>query len=405
MARFETEDGKWLETRYERNVHFVRASGDHGRRIVCPDADYARRWYIELVEEKLAEGYRWVPPDDEPVNPELEAALLARPDDVEAWAVYGDWLAERGHPRGELSALQRGKLTKAAHELLETHRDKLIGPLVCLDEGIRGGIAWGPYGFIRSATVVAPCESKQGDDVSPRLLEVLLSHPSARFLDSLALALAPRFDRTQYQRLVLTLGEVGARALRTLYLGGRGDGDEFWSDADLGDLSSLWEALPRLETLVVTARFSALGPIESLALRRAEFRRRRPDLACLRQIVQAHWPCLEHLDVWLGTANASGLPYAELETLLSATRVPKLRHLGLLGAGETEALIGVLAESPLLPRLETLDLSDGTFTDAGVERLLRVRSRFAHLRAITLGNRGLSADMRARLEAVLPVRG
>lgn len=42
----------------------------------------------------------------EPRNPELERAMVARPDDETAWAVYADWFADRGEPRGELIRLQ-----------------------------------------------------------------------------------------------------------------------------------------------------------------------------------------------------------------------------------------------------------------------------------------------------------
>ena len=37
---------------------------------------------------------------------ELESAIVRDPDDLDAYAVYGDWLAEQGDPRGELIALQ-----------------------------------------------------------------------------------------------------------------------------------------------------------------------------------------------------------------------------------------------------------------------------------------------------------
>src|SRR5262245_11729153 len=38
-------------------------------------------------------------------DPALEAQCRASPDDPAPWAVYADWLIERGDPRGEIAAL------------------------------------------------------------------------------------------------------------------------------------------------------------------------------------------------------------------------------------------------------------------------------------------------------------
>ena len=49
---------------------------------------------------------------------------------------------------------------------------------------------------------------------------------------------------------------------------------------------------------------------------------------------------------------------------------PKLTQLGLKDSDKTEELIYEFANSPLLDRLETLDLSKGTLTDEGMGILL-----------------------------------
>ena len=47
-------------------------------------------------------------------NRELEARIVAQPDDDEAWSVYADWLESHGDPRGELVALaMRAEATRA----------------------------------------------------------------------------------------------------------------------------------------------------------------------------------------------------------------------------------------------------------------------------------------------------
>jgi uncharacterized protein (TIGR02996 family) len=60
-------------------------------------------------------------------NPELEARILANPDDLSAYLVYGDWLSERGDPRGELIAVQAKLREKPGDRDLETQEAKLLG--------------------------------------------------------------------------------------------------------------------------------------------------------------------------------------------------------------------------------------------------------------------------------------
>lgn len=63
----------------------------------------------------------------EAVNAELEAVVVARADDASAWAVYADWLAERGEPRAELIRLQ---IERAREEQALTERMRADGSRV-----------------------------------------------------------------------------------------------------------------------------------------------------------------------------------------------------------------------------------------------------------------------------------
>lgn len=79
-------------------------------------------------------AFRIVAPAD-PKQTELEAQILAHPDDDAGYLVYGDWLQAIGDPRGRLIAIQAARLAgdtpalaAAEAELLATHRDALIGP-------------------------------------------------------------------------------------------------------------------------------------------------------------------------------------------------------------------------------------------------------------------------------------
>ncbi|MER2561097.1 MAG: TIGR02996 domain-containing protein [Myxococcaceae bacterium] len=64
---------------------------------------------------------------------ELLAEVYARPDDLTARAVYGDWLSERNDPRGELISLQLGapseKSLKRQQALIKKHWKTWLGPI------------------------------------------------------------------------------------------------------------------------------------------------------------------------------------------------------------------------------------------------------------------------------------
>src|SRR4051812_21044218 len=63
-------------------------------------------------------------PDPEPINAELDARILANPDDVAAFLAYADWLEAKGDPRAKLIRLgeQRQKHPDAPQLLDEEER-------------------------------------------------------------------------------------------------------------------------------------------------------------------------------------------------------------------------------------------------------------------------------------------
>src|SRR5882724_8904792 len=95
---------------------------------------------------------------------DLEAEIEKSPDDPAGYAVYGDYLATQGDPRGELIALQDSvrrtpgdkKLDKALAEHLEAHRAALLGPLAALDKD-QASYVW-QYGFLRDVRLQLDAE-------------------------------------------------------------------------------------------------------------------------------------------------------------------------------------------------------------------------------------------------------
>lgn len=80
------------------------------------DEAAAKKHYDKAVASKLKEGYKLVDgidaapiaPIEIHINADLEAAIVAAPDDATNYLVYADWLIARGDPRGEMITLQHG---------------------------------------------------------------------------------------------------------------------------------------------------------------------------------------------------------------------------------------------------------------------------------------------------------
>src|SRR5262249_10266051 len=110
-----------------------------------PDEQKARQAHDKLVAEKLGKGYVETTarpsPAPPPVQQSLEEALAENPDDLAAHAAYGDYLMERGDPRGEFIQVQlaledpgrpakeRTRLRKRENELLKQHGRQWLGDL------------------------------------------------------------------------------------------------------------------------------------------------------------------------------------------------------------------------------------------------------------------------------------
>src|SRR5688572_15748084 len=154
-----------------------------------------------MIVDKKIEGYRQRdtdPPkvESEPRNVELEA-MLAQRFDGETALILGDWLQRIGHPRGELIAVQHGQHASAAQSILDG-APELLGDLADVPELAQ--LEWS-NGFVRRATLgssAPPRRVKQileekfpelkSYEVMEILVDALLELPSARFLDSIALA-------------------------------------------------------------------------------------------------------------------------------------------------------------------------------------------------------------------------
>jgi uncharacterized protein (TIGR02996 family) len=336
---------------------------------------------------KKKRGWKVVSPElAEPLNAELERAIMEDPSDAGRLLVYADWLQAQGHPRGELAALQHVRagrkddaaLSSAEEKLLAKHPElaparfiALVGkpkPRGATDAAVSSA-TW-ENGFIASARVA------RGSLTPPytvrEIVAELLTHPAARFLRELRLgplhptAAGATFD---YSEVLGEIVRARPRALRTLAMVDLAPGSAELAFADLGDLSPLFMHLPYLEELRLAGRSMTLGELALPALKRLRIGLSDPSL--FSTIARAKLPVLEELHLECGDASVEPKDFAALAGLAA----PKLESLTLARTGNTDALVAQLAHMKLLFRLRTLSLAGGRLTDAGAAGLAQALAR------------------------------
>ena len=373
------------------------------------DENEARDTITRILTRAAADGYKLVhegePMEWEPegtalasaANPELEAQCRAAPEDAATYGVYADWLMQQNDPRGELAALQQRGAPIAEH--LRTHRIALFGSGELFDA--LELTAW-RHGFPLGATLKTSYDSELALADATR---EFLALPLAQFVEQLRFGLA-HFESNNDWGPTMEAITSSARAgeIRSLQFDAYTYTDQEISWTAFGDFSAAWPKLPRLEELVIrSGAGGTLGTLDLPALNK--FVRISGGLRAdeLRAITEAHWPALEHLEVWLGTAAYEGEASLELLfPILAGRDLPNLRHLGLANCELLDTLIPALAGSAILPRLRSLDLSKGTMGSVATAQLLAHAARFAHLAAIDLAENCLTDEECSRIRAALP---
>jgi|GEM_PF-4274599 len=139
-------------------------------------------------------------------------------------------------------------------------------------------------------------------------------------------------------------------------------------------LANLLASFPLLEVLRVRTNSE---PFES-AVEHANLQALLVEPSCLsfktlRCILASKLPKLEHLQISCGSIwPPSDIAVEDLLPLLRGNQFRKLKYLGLLNfdSGFMDDLVGVLVNSPLIRRIETLDLRGGAIGESGVHAFL-----------------------------------
>lgn len=122
----------------------------------------------------------------------------------------------------------------------------------------------------------------------------------------------------------------------------------------------------------------------------------------LSEIFSMALPRLEKLELWLGTDQYGwDGSLADLKPLLDGGLFPGLKHLGLRNSEIVNAIAEALTTSPLLDRIESLDLSLGTLTDEGAAHLARCE-KLKRLKLLDLHFHYCTEQGMADLQAAFP---
>jgi hypothetical protein len=290
--------------------------------------------------------------------------------------------------------------------LIEDNADLFLGPLAehtrTHDGNGREAFTW-RFGFIHAAKLSHSRHA--GEDFAgsmAEVLEMLLRHPSGRFVTELVFGFNNDPSEDPLDDLIRILARKAPATIRKLHFGDFEYPDETEiSWYRVGKLGKLWKAVPRLQSLIVQGGEFELGAIELPELVRAEFRTGGLSGASAKAIASAAWPRIEHLEVWYGDDNYGGTAtLADAEALLARADLPRLTSLGLRNTSFTDDLCRALATSRLVPQLTRLDLSMGIMTDAGAQLFAARKAAFRHLAELDVSDNYLSEAGLAALRGV-----
>ena len=342
-------------------------------------------------------------------NPDLEKAILANPDDADAYMVYADWLQGQGDPRGELIALQSAK-KKQATQFFEEHIDDFLGTLkehqACYDGfSYRRGkdddktkaFTW-KNGFIYAARFAhnqyaTEWKGKLATDV----VEPLLKHPSGKFLVEMTINENDDPSEDTLDDIFAVIAKHPIPTLRKLTIG---DDVSQISWYRIGNVGKIWKALPNLEWLEIEAGEFALGTIEAPKLKHAVFKTGGLSKGAMKSIAAAKWPNIEHLEVYFGDDNyGADSTVKDVMPLLDRTDLRKLKYLAVKNAEFQNELVVACAKSKLVKQLDTLDFSEGILTDDCIADFEKHADAFEHL-TLNVSETYLSDEVVKRLKKI-----
>lgn len=247
-------------------------------------------------------------------------------------------------------------------------------------------------------------EIEEQNPVHQRLRQ-LLDQPGVDQLSSLVIGLwSSEWGKDSYQinqRLIAAAPRLPN--LRCLFLGDINFEECEVSWIEHVDVSPVLEAYPGLEVLRIRgAKGLSFSPLRHDRLRELALESGGLSADTLRELFLCEFPAVERLELFLGAVNYGFDGTAEdLQPLLSGRLYPKLKTLGLMNSEIADDLAAVVVNSPIVRRIERLDLSLGTLTDIGA-RALRNLPTDARLKTLDISHHYVHPEVLEELRRALP---
>lgn len=169
------------------------------------------------------------------------------------------------------------------------------------------------------------------------------------------------------------------------------------------DLTPLLKAFPQLKSLRVRGGNGlSFSQTRHEALRELAIETGGLSSSTIRDIFLCEFPALEHLELLLGEANYGFDGGVEdLQPVLSGTLYPRLKFLGLMNSEIANDIAAVLVNSPIIDRLEVIDLSMGNLDNEGIQSLTWL-AKNTHLKQLNISHHYGSQEAVATLIKAVP---
>lgn len=190
--------------------------------------------------------------------------------------------------------------------------------------------------------------------------------------------------------------------LRALFLGEMTVDECEVSWINQANVSPLLSAFPKLEALRLRGGTGlSFSPVRHTALRELAIETGGLSRATIREVFVCEFPALERLELLLGDGGYGFDGGVEdLQPVLSGRLYPRLKYLGLMNSEIADEIAAVAVNSPIVERIDVLDLSMGNLTDAGAESLLGLAGR-SNLRQLNISHHYVTPERLAELKSAL----
>ena len=236
-------------------------------------------------------------------------------------------------------------------------------------------------------------------------LETLLSIPESQQLKALVIgAWSGAYEGGEAEAIVAKLVEIAPRLpeLRSLFFGDLTSEECEISWIIQSDVSPLLRAYPKLEALCVRGGSGlSMTPGRHTSLKELVIQTGGLPRSVLREIFSCDFPALERLELFLGEESYGfDGSVGDLQPLLAGEIFPNLKSLGLMNSQIADDIAAVVVNSPIVDRIETLDLSQGNLSNEGANSLKALAGK-ENLKQLILSHHYISQDAIAELRNAL----